>query len=308
MKFLQVCGPSHRDDGAPFYIKKALNELSECSCERVPVTLDAKEWPEHEFVLYADWGQDNFPHLPHPAFPPKTFCWQSDTHWNSAAYEYRKGQSKHAAVAFICQLNGAQQMSKDGLQNIAWLPHAADHRIYSPPALGELEGVPPDPKAMEPLVHEASAQYDLCWVGHYGTMERVDFLDKVFKAFSDRKGRFHYDHGVFFREAAKRYWRARIVLNKSIYEDLNMRTFEVLATRSFLLTDRQHGMEELGLKDGEHCAIYGSAEEAIDKAKYYLDRPKLRRDIARAGWEWVLKEHTYTHRAQTFLSAARNLS
>ena len=84
-----------------------------------------------------------------------------------------------------------------------------------------------------------------------------------------------------------------------------MRTFESLATRGFLLTDRQQGMDLLGLEDGGHCALYDSIEEGIDKARWYLDRDEKRRQIARAGWEWYLKGHSYHHRVRTILDVLR---
>lgn len=105
-------------------------------------------------------------------------------------------------------------------------------------------------------------------------------------------------------EAAKIYSAAKIGLN--IHSDqtreggLNTRTFELLATGTFELTDAVPGMEEL-LEPGREIAVYHSAEEARALAERYLRQPQEREAIAARGRTRVLQEHTYEQRMKHLL-------
>ena len=104
--------------------------------------------------------------------------------------------------------------------------------------------------------------------------------------------------------AASIYSAATIGLNihdvQSRYAGLNARTFEVLATGTFELTDAVAGMEEL-LVPGEEIVAYRSPEEARDLVRYYLRHPELRLRIAARGRARTLREHTYVHRMRQLL-------
>jgi len=299
VKIVQVCGPSHRDDGPPLYFMRALNRILDVTCERVPVTLPHAEWPEHDWAMYVDWGQDCFPSLPAPTFPPKTVCVQSDTHYHREGFAYRMTQAMACRIACMNQKLVVPYLVEQKHPAAFWTPHAADHTVYTPPLrdYGHPEARwdwPPEPEVIRPRTVERAPRWDWVFVGHLGDPGRVAFLDGLFKALPN----WHLGTGVFFERAADLFHLAKITLNHSIRGELNMRTFEALAARSFMLTDYQDGMDELGLKDGVHCAIYRSPEEAIEKARYYLARDGVREAIAEAGWKWCLAGHTYWHRAR----------
>ena len=78
----------------------------------------------------------------------------------------------------------------------------------------------------------------------------------------------------FFDAMARTYSASRIVFNRSIRNDVNMRVFEALACGSLLLTNdlADNGQAEL-FRDGEHLATYADAEELLDRAAFYLTRP-----------------------------------
>ena len=343
-RVIQPLGPSHRDDGPPYYIKGQLNAIPGVTCERKTMLEPEPTWGEYDAVIEVDWGQDCdiFAHL--PKFSPNphkpSVCWQSDTHYNSIGWEYRMQEAKRyrasawaqkdAADAFPptwratctgpvcakCDANMTERMvspvpnacPKCGQRTHTpiWMTHAADHTIYTPPLRNygvDLSTIPPDPKEYDAHCCDIIPIYDICFVGHPSNEERNPILDKLFKAIPS----FAWRSGVFFRHAARVFHQSRIVFNAAIKHEINMRTFESLATRSFLLTDRQHGMDLLGLKSGVHCEIYDTLDEAIDKARWYLDprRDALRRHIADQGWRWFLNGQTYWHRARTLLSMVR---
>ena len=47
---------------------------------------------------------------------------------------------------------------------------------------------------------------------------------------------------------------------------------------------------------GKEIAIYSNVDDLADKIGYYLQNEPLRREILRAGYERVRREHTYEKR------------
>ena len=264
-------------------------------------------WGDYDAVIEVDWGQDCdiFSHLPQfrPNPDKPSVCWQSDTHYNQIGWDYRMAEASAYSAAAFAQKDAADAFAAGpNPRRVVWMTHAADHTIYTPPLKNygvNLTGIPPTPAAFDSYCCEIIPQYDLCFVGHPSSDERNPVLDKIFKAVPN----FAWRSGVFFRHAARVFHQSKIVFNCSIKHEINMRTFEAMATRSFLVTDRQQGMDLLGLRDGVQCCIYDSLDEAIEKIHWYLDprREALRRKIARQGWEWFLNGHSYYHRARTLL-------
>lgn len=58
---------------------------------------------------------------------------------------------------------------------------------------------------------------------------------------------------------------------------------------------------------GEHYDTFSTKEELIEKVRYYLDRPKLRREIGANLREVVLAKHTYSHAAELIIGRFRRL-
>ena len=305
MRIIQPCGPSHRDDGAPLYIQRWLNRFPGVTCDRFPVTVPADQWGDYDAVVYVDWAQDAFnglpPFVPDPA--KRSVCWQSDTHWKPEGWSYRMEQAVHYGTAAFAQRNAADVLAKGPPPfRVEWMPHAADHYVYYPAMRAKIEPPPkwePDFGIFEEFMCEVIPRWDLCFVGYMQDPSRQERVERMFQAIPN----FCFRPGVFFEEASKVYHFSRVVFNPSARGDLNMRTFEALAARSFMLADRQQGMDTLGLKNGEHCLIYDTMEEAIELAKEWSDPSKDRKriEIADAGWRWCLANHTYWHRAKTIL-------
>jgi len=155
------------------------------------------------------------------------------------------------------------------------LPHAGEPDCYKP--------------------NEVIKKYDICFVGHICNDKRVNFLDDMFKAFPN----FWYGQRKF-EEAAEIFCKSRIVLNTAAVDDINMRIFETLLTKSFLLTEWVPTFKGM-FKDGVHFVTYKTSEEAVEKAQYYLDHPEEREKIAQAGYDLVKEYHTYENRAETIL-------
>jgi spore maturation protein CgeB len=82
---------------------------------------------------------------------------------------------------------------------------------------------------------------------------------------------------------------------------VNPRTFEVAACGGFQLVDRVQGLEKL-FAPGREIAVFGSEDELLEMARYYLANPEERARIAQAGRRRVLNEHTYYHRMERLLT------
>lgn len=76
---------------------------------------------------------------------------------------------------------------------------------------------------------------------------------------------------------------------------IKARTFEIPACGGFLLTEDADNLKDYFVPDKE-AAIFRSFPELVEKCKFYLTHEPERQAIAKAGYERVLREHTYVHR------------
>lgn len=238
----------------------------------------------YDFHIWTDWGEDALtPILPYvPIMPAKPWAyWASDTHINNGqkgdSYPYRLEMAKKADIVFCAQKRAVDEMKRDGVKNPIWLPHAVEPLAYQK---GEM----------------ATKRYDVCFVGNVNSQNRADALDRLFSEFPN----FYYGQALF-NDAANRFAQSKICFNISMTDDLNMRTFEVMSTGSFLLTNWIPTIEDL-FEDGKHLVLYRSLDEMVDKAKYYLAHDDEREKIAQAGYEHVMANHTIQHRVNVMLS------
>lgn len=81
------------------------------------------------------------------------------------------------------------------------------------------------------------------------------------------------------------------------------RTFEIPACGSMLLADRTDEHRAL-FEEGKEAEFFASAEELVDKAKFYCGDEFARLRMARAGFERCVKSrYAYVHRLDATLSA-----
>ena len=91
---------------------------------------------------------------------------------------------------------------------------------------------------------------------------------------------------------------SRINLNitmRPIATGLSLRLFDVCGCGGFLLTNWQEELPEL-YEPGVEAEYFGSKEELLDKAGYYLEHDEKRAEIARLGYKRTKAEHTYDRR------------
>lgn len=161
-----------------------------------------------------------------------------------------------------------------------WLPAAADSSIWV--------HVPDMPK-----------EYDVLFVGsthpqvHKERVELIRFLKRELG-----EERVAVKH-LFGERAALAMNRARVVLNRSLAGDLNMRTVEALCTGACLVTDAVDGLGEMA---GTYSFAVDEGPEMWAKVITELLRsPNVGIATGAGGRRTVLERHTYEHRCRQIL-------
>jgi spore maturation protein CgeB len=268
-----------RNDGNPLYVWNDLKNRqkdNELEIDHFIPDGDVHVFGNYDFHLYVDWGEDAlYGMLPYVPFktPKPNLCWMSDTHLDGG---WRLEKAKEFDIVFFAQQSAVEDAKKAGIEHALWLPHAVCPQAY-------------------PNYEIPGKKTDICFVGHINSGNRIDALDTMFKEFPN----FFYGQRLF-EEAARKYCESKIVFNISIKDDLNMRCFEALATGSFLLTNDIPELHAV-FEDGKHLVTYKDMDEAVEKAKYYIEHDEEREKIAREGMRYVLENHTIHHRVNRML-------
>lgn len=184
---------------------------------------------------------------------------------------------------FIAQLDYVANIADAGHLSVEWLPLAGDPSLH--------------------FIPDLQRDIEVGFVGKLGMpgSDRFAILTKVLQHFKTNQVDQHYSPW----EMGRIYSRSRIVLNKSIGGDLNMRVFEALAAGAMLVTDRiGNGLEKL-MTEGIHYIGYDTADEAIDLIKHFLADEEGRSRIAQSGQELLFSHHSYLARLSRILEVTQ---
>lgn len=282
-----------RNDGNPLYVFASLKRKQQqgiLEIDHLAPKEDMKLFGQYDLNISVDWGEDALTSIiPYKLqdIPKPNVYWASDTH---LGFDYRFETAKKFDKVFCAQKQAVLDFKERGV-DAEWMPHA-----FEPWAYHDIESGTPVP------YNYASKDFDICFVGHVNSPNRVEFLDTMFGNFPN----FYWGQKQF-QDAAKIYCKSKICLNIAMKDDLNMRCFEVMGAGGFLLTDYVPYIDEL-FEDGKHLVLYRSHEEAVDKAKYYLKHDSEREKIAQAGFEEVMAKHTIDHRVANLLKAGKEIN
>ncbi len=181
---------------------------------------------------------------------------------------------------FIAQRDYVGHFTRSGFPNAEWLPLACDPDVHFVPGV--------------------ERTIDLGFVGKLGG--RATARHETLAAVLSRYRTNDYARYYSPTEMGQLYSRCKIVFNRSINGDLNMRAFEAMASGALLLTDRiENGLAELFTED-VHYVGYSSVEEAVQKIDRFLLHEDERRRIAEAGRLEVAGRHTYRMRLRRILA------
>jgi hypothetical protein len=179
------------------------------------------------------------------------------------------------------KLNNKTNNKKINSNNIKWLPLACDPDVHFKKGL--------------------KRKIDVSFIGQINKLtsrDRHNVIHKVLKNFKTNNYKKFYKN----IEMGKIYSSSKIIFNKSVNNDLNMRFFEGICSGGLLVTDKiKNGVNDLFLNKF-HYIRYNSAKDAIHKINYYLKNEKDRKLIAEQGQKLAMKLHTYKHRLVTILN------
>lgn len=191
--------------------------------------------------------------------------------------------------ALFADRNGGDLLRSKGFENVFYSPLWA----YDPQTHRRLPG---------------RRDLDIVMVGsfnHAVQWERSKWLARI-----ARLSR-HYNvvvtAGVFGEEYVRLTNRAKIVFNRSIRGELNMRTFEATACGAMLFYERENPEIRDLFTDRVECVLYGD-DDLEDLFAYYLapENAAERERVAQAGWQKV-QAHSYAHHFADFLNQVETL-
>jgi glycosyltransferase involved in cell wall biosynthesis len=235
--------------------------------------------------ILVDHGEDGI-YVPLDFTVPRPNAyWVADSH---LGYEYRLKRAREFDHVFVSHSPSIEKFIKDGIDpaKIHYLPWAAEETCYRPMPVLE--------------------KWDWCFIGTMNNEFRIDLIDRFCKEFPVGEQGYLGWMNNFVKgwnvldNAATKYSHSRIVLNEAVKDDLNMRVFEALACKRFLLTESVPDLHR-HFEDGKHLVTFKTIDEAVEKARYYLAHDEERNRIAEAGHQAFLSHHTYMHRAKEIL-------
>lgn len=265
-----------RPDTTGEYCNRALSTF--CRCDHyLPSQLTELSGTGYDLFLYIDDGlQYEIPlHLRPNAW------WVIDTHLQ---YDIDLKKARRFDFVFAAQKDGAAKLRRDGIKSARWLPLAADPDIHKK--------------------HPVEKVFDVAFVGHIAEGPRNDLIETIKSSFDNV-----FIGRKFFDEMAQIYSQSRIVFNRSIRNDVNMRVFEAMSCGSLLITNRlsENGQNEL-FKPGFDFVEYQDEKDLLGKIRDYLEDEESRERIAAAGRASIQKNHTYTHRMKGLINTILNES
>lgn len=260
-----------RPDTTGEHCRQALQEF--CAVTHVlPTRAGELRVSDFDLFLHIDDGLRY--HLPDHLHP--SAWWVIDTHLQ---YDWDLEKARTFDCVFAAQRDGAARLRADGVDSARWLPLAANPLLHRPV---------PVPR-----------RYDWCFVGHRSPGPRTELLTLLEERFPNG-----FVGQAYGDEMARLFASSRVVFNRSVRNDVNMRVFEALACGSLLVTNHlaSNGLAEL-LRAGEHYLSYRDADELCAQVAWALGHPAERERIAAAGRSHVLARHTYRDRMERLLGA-----
>lgn len=187
-------------------------------------------------------------------------------------------------VTFIAQKEFVERLRQDGLRQVHWLPLGCAPELYPSEVLEKC--------------------YDVAYVGSNSVTVhpiRHALLAAIRNEFS------HVFIGMASSQDMGRiYAQSKLVFNKSVNNDVNMRYFEAMGAGAVVITDPalDNGADDLFRVD-EHYVEYRDEKTLLALIHSLLQEPARYQRIGDAARRHVLAHHTYLHRAFQLLETMR---
>lgn len=245
-----------------------------------------------------------------------TLNWFTDDHWQFNKY------SKYWAFYFnwvtTTDAEAVKKYHKIGYKNVIKTQWACNHFIYKPlnlPRTYDVTFIGAAHGNRKKLIKKIKEEgIDIkCWGAGWpeGRISQEDML----RIFSQSKININFtkSSGVIWKELASiflhRDYNRSIRINNPKYwidnfrsvppsiwsKQIKGRNFEIPGCGGFLLTEYVNHLEDY-YKIGEEIDCFKNITELIKKIKYYLEHNEERENMAKAGYERTIREHTFEKR------------
>lgn len=228
----------------------------------------------------------------------KTLCFFHDDTWRKDFSLFWARQFDYFTTTDIY---GEERYKKLGLKNAIYFPWGCNPNIYKKLQLSKVYdvsfvgGYHPIRAWLINLLRKNKIKVDV-----FGTGWPYGFIDqnKMIKVFHQSK--------INLNLSNNSSWDIRYLLSsrKSLWNTLNSpknteqmkaRHFEINGCGGFQLSYYVEGLEH-NYEIGKEIAIYTSPANLVEKVKYYLSNDIEREQLANAGYERTLKDHTFDKR------------
>lgn len=225
------------------------------------------------------WGLEYYP-VPEGLEEADCFTVGMVGDWNLGGQAFRL--IGDAFDMLIADRNGCERLWSAGFRNVAYAPLW----FYNP--------------ALHRRLPDVERDLDIVMVGNFNhdiQRERARWLARVARL--SQRYRVLLTTNVYGEEYVRLMNRAKIVFNRSIRGEINMRAYEAPACGALLFYERENEeIRELFI-DRQECVLYGD-DDLEDLLDYYLSHPAEARRIAEAGWQKV-QTHTGAHQMARIL-------
>jgi len=230
----------------------------------------------HDWVRYDVWKEIT------NKLPTKTIIWLADDHWR---YDETKPIWELFNLIVTTDKNGYKRRAKD--YNVLLSQWACDHSLYRKLDLPKI--------------------YDTSFAGRYhgGRRQFVETLRKNDIDITTSGQGWNNNGSISRADLVKIYNQSKIVLNISLSSkrdkvQIKGRDFEGPGCGSLLLTQESEEIKEYFVP-GKEIATYEDVNDAAEKIKFYLNNEIERENIAKAGYNKVIRCHTYEKRLKELL-------
>ena len=184
-------------------------------------------------------------------------------------------------VTFIAQKEFVERLQRDGLRQVHWLPLAFAPALH------------PD----QPL----ERRFDIAYVG--SSSASIHPIRHAMLAALKRDFPSNHFGLATPTQMGQIYASAKLVFNRSVNNDVNMRFFEAAGAGAVLLPNPiiENGVEAI-FDELLHYAVYRDEASLLSVARDLLADPAKCEAMGIAARQRVLEQHTYGHRATALLA------
>ncbi len=224
-----------------------------------------------------------------------TVNWFADDHWRFEGFSRRYAKALDWSVTTDSE--ALEKYEREGISGVILSQWACNKYVYHPTDIGESHDVTfvGQPHADRPQVIEALRTAGVpvrCWGSGWpdGRLS-TDAMVEVFGSSAVNLNLANSSHPRSLRSALARVLR-RSPGSAGRPKQIKGRTFEIPGCAGFQLTEAVPHLERY-FDIGREIAIYESLDDLIIQAQHWLNHPTERQAIAKAGYERVMRDHTY---------------